>query len=625
MTRIRLRRAETPVATLLALSILWGAGAVKSENAGESKRLKQSTEILAPGWRDLTFAAPVPSSYDLPIVKTAVDATLVTTDNRTVKLFDLLGNKVGIVSFIYTHCDDVNGCPLATFVLSKLARKIAKAEDLADRVSIVSISFDPERDSPERLETYSTNFRTGGSSWAFTVPPSEGELSEILAAYNQTLTKDPDGDRISHILRVFLIDGNKNIRNIYSVSFLHPDTLLSDIRTVLDFTDLTEQGVAVESSELKNEDRSETEVSGTPLNFARFLSRRQLGLPSYEQRYGEVPNPDLIALGRELFFDRRLSKNQTVSCAICHIPAQGFTSNELSTSVGVEGKSVKRNAPSLLNVGYLDRLFHDARESRLEQQIWSPLLATTEMGNPSVGFVLERILETDDYEEQFKLVFGGPPTMESLGSALAAYQRSLSAGNSRFDRWYFGSESGTMTNEEISGFKVFTGKGRCVTCHTIDNDHALFTDQRLHNTGIGYRRSMLPRLEPRRVPLQNGNSINVSESITFGATETPENDLGRYEVTQNPSDRWAFRTPSLRNVGLTAPYMHDGSIRSLKEVVDFYNAGGEPHDLLDAAIQPLELRDDEIEHLIAFLHSLTGESVPALIKDANNVEVGERR
>lgn len=156
-----------------------------------------------------------------------------------------------------------------------------------------------------------------------------------------------------------------------------------------------------------------------------------------------------IKLGRRLFYDRRLSFNETFSCAMCHIPEQGFTSNELSTAVGVEGRSVRRNSPTIYNVAYVSRLFHDARESTLEQQVWGPLLARNEMANPSVGHVIDKIESLAAYDGLFETAFAGKkPGMETIGAALAAYQRSLVSANSPFDRWFYANEPGALSEQQ---------------------------------------------------------------------------------------------------------------------------------------------------------------------------------
>ena len=185
--------------------------------------------------------------------------------------------------------------------------------------------------------------------------------------------------------------------------------------------------------------------------------------------------------------DRRLSPNRTMSCAMCHVPEQGFTAQELATSVGIEGRSARRNAPTVLNVAWQKRLFHDGRESALKDQAWGPLLSANEMGNPSIGYVVERIRAIADYAGLFETAFNGKAvSAERIGAALASYERTLTAGDSRFDRWRYGNERSALTALEQRGFALFTGKARCVSCHSVGERDALFTDQAFHNTGIGW-------------------------------------------------------------------------------------------------------------------------------------------
>jgi cytochrome c peroxidase len=350
-----------------------------------------------------------------------------------------------------------------------------------------------------------------------------------------------------------------------------------------------------------------------------------LGLPPVPVPHDNPPTAAKIALGRKLFFDRRLSVNNTMSCAMCHIPEQGFTSNELATPVGVEGRAVRRNSPTILNVAYVTRMFHDGRESGLETQPISPLVAHNEMANPSMGFVLAKIATLDDYDGRFEAAFGGGPTVDRLGQALASWQRTLVAGNSPFDRWKFAGEKGAMTEQQQRGFALFNGKARCFVCHTVGDKAALFTDEGFHDTGIGYfNHNVAPGDEsPLPVEVAPGVVIPVGRDYLESISEKREPDLGRFEVTRDPADMWRFRTPSLRNVAMTAPYMHDGSLRTLEEVVHFYQRGGIAHDGLDPLLQPIDLSDDDVHALIAFLQSLTSPDLEQLIADARSVPVGD--
>jgi cytochrome c peroxidase len=341
---------------------------------------------------------------------------------------------------------------------------------------------------------------------------------------------------------------------------------------------------------------------------------------------GPVPSGAQIALGRTLFFDRRLSHNDTLSCAGCHVPDQGFTNNELMTPIGIEGRTVRRNAPTILNVGYLPRLFHDAREPRLEQQAWGPLLAFNEMGNPSIGHVLDELAALPEYAPLFAAAFPDEPrpTMTTLGAALAAYERALVAGDSPYDRWRYGGDADALSPAARRGFDLFTGAAGCSACHLEGAESALFTDHELHNTGIGYRHSMRPSAGTLQVTVAPGEHLAVAGADIAAASAAPPNDLGRYEITFDPADRWRYRTPSLRNVALTAPYMHDGSLPTLDAVIAYYAGGGVPNEGLDPRLRPLDLSTADRDALRAFLESLTGGDVATLVHDAYAAPVGNR-
>jgi len=362
---------------------------------------------------------------------------------------------------------------------------------------------------------------------------------------------------------------------------------------------------------------------GKPADLHSIATTRQLGLPALTYPADNQPDSKQIALGRKLFFDRRLSRNQTMSCAMCHIPEQGFTSNELSRPIGFEGRSVKRNAPSILNVAFYSRLFFDMRESTLEQQVWSPLLASNEMNNPSIGFVIETIQNAADYKGLFEQAFSAPVNMQNIGLALAQYERALQAANSPFDRWLYGGEKQLLNETEIAGYELFVGKAACVSCHSINSDHALLTDNAMHNTGIGFSDSMLVPSQPVRVQLAPGVSAEIDQSRVATVGTEKANDLGRYEVTLDPQDRWKFRTPTLRNIELTAPYMHNGEFPTLESVLEFYNKGGIEHELLSPLLRPLNLSSTEQKSLIAFLKTLTGDNVKILVSDAFAAPVGD--
>jgi len=292
---------------------------------------------------------------------------------------------------------------------------------------------------------------------------------------------------------------------------------------------------------------------------------------------------------------------------MCHLPDQGFTSNEMKTAVGIEGRTVGRNTPTLYNVGYARTLFHDGRENTLEQQIWGPLLARNEMGNPSIGFVLDTINSSADYAGLFEQAFSKPASMETVGMALASYQRSLNSANSRFDRWKYASEANALNAAEKNGYALFTGKAGCSQCHLIGSDNALFTDHQFHNTGVGYLAVFPAKPEKQHIQLAPGIYADVDASLVESVSEPAANDMGRYAITLNPRDRWKYKTPSLRNLALTAPYMHNGEFETLQQVVAFYNQGGVPNPELDSRIKPLNLTAAEQADLIAFMNALTSD------------------
>lgn len=348
-----------------------------------------------------------------------------------------------------------------------------------------------------------------------------------------------------------------------------------------------------------------------------------LGLPAMEVPPENPVTAQKVVLGRKLFFDRRLSPNGTMSCAMCHVPEQGFAARELATPVGIEGRSVRRNAPTVLNVGWQKRLFHDGREISLENQVWGPLLAANEMGNPSIGYVIERIRSLEDYKGLFEAAFEGRGvTPERIGAAMASYERTLAAGNSRFDRWRFGGDASVLSDAEKLGFRIFEGKGRCAACHLVGEKHALFTDHGFHNTGVGWRRAS-EKPERTRVEIAPGIYAELERKVIATFSGAPQQDVGRYEITFDPRDRWSYKTPSLRNVALTAPYMHDGSLATLEAVVEFYDRGGIDNPEKSPRLAPLGLLQVERAALVAFLKSLTGSSIDALVAEARATAAGQ--
>ena len=325
-----------------------------------------------------------------------------------------------------------------------------------------------------------------------------------------------------------------------------------------------------------------------------------LGLP-------HLPPPPAaqVELGRKLFFDRRLSVNGTLSCAMCHVPAQGFTANELRTSVGMEGVSLRRNAPTLLNVAFVRPLFVDGRAPSLEAQALMPFVHPDELANANIAAAMRRIDATGEYRAPMRAAFGAErATPARVASALAAYQRSLIAADTPFDRWRFGGQRDALDVSAQRGFALFQSLG-CVVCHTVDTKHAWFSDGQFHNVGT-QARSEARRSRPVQVQLVPGQvtELTPQELRRIGVDDVT--DHGRHEVTRLPRDLRAYRTPSLRNVALTAPYMHDGSLDTLDDVLDHYSVGGTPSDpAQDPRIRPISLDAAQRADLIAFLQSLT--------------------
>ena len=605
-------------------------------------------QILAPGYGTLEFTAPEPGSYTLPALGSAADGKVLDTQGNALTLHSLMGDKVVLLSFIYSTCSDINGCPLATAVLHKIKNRLKKEPELAEKLRLVTLSFNPEHDTPEMMQHYAQELQGNGVEWRFLTTQSEQDLQPILEHYKQNIQKvyDAQGQftgTFSHILRVYLIDKNKQLRNIYSVAFLHPDTLINDIKTLLQTepkqaaTHLNAQKNVVrpdlyspgdnksnyEHGDYQTHSIALTDRVGQATNLLKTVKKPPLGLPAVPVPANNPLTKEKISLGRKLFYDRRLSLNNTFSCAMCHVPEQGFTSNEMATAVGIEGRTVRRNSPTLYNIAYARSLFHDSRETTLEQQIWAPLLAHNEMANPSIGYVIEKINNSADYNGLFKEAFGKEPSMETVGMAIASYERTLNSANSAFDRWYYGKDKQALDAKAQRGFQLFNGKANCSSCHSITRNHALFTDNNNHNTGIGYAEAMGKTDKTQRVQVAPGVYVEVAATVITAVAETKPNDLGRYEVTQKPEDRWKYKTPSLRNVSLTAPYMHNGTFATLQQVVEFYNRGGIANENLDPLIKPLNLTALEIADLTAFLESLTGDNVKELVADAFAAPIGD--
>ena len=317
-----------------------------------------SSQILAPGYSPLTFTAPKPGSYQLPPLGQAANGQVVNTENSDIQLHQLMGDKIVLLSFIYSTCSDINGCPLATAVFHKIKRRLKKEPELAKQLRLLTLSFNPEHDTPEAMKHYAEGLQDSTLDWQFLTTRSEQQLQPILQHYKQNIQKiyDEQGRNtgtFSHILRVYLIDKNKQLRNIYSVSFLHADTLINDIKTLLTpNTQLSKETATTQPDKTSHYQAGDnksayaqkdyqthsialTDRTGLATNLIQTVKNPPLGLPDVPVPNNNSVTDAKIKLGKKLFYDRRLSINNTFSCAMCHIPEQGFSSNEMATAVGI--------------------------------------------------------------------------------------------------------------------------------------------------------------------------------------------------------------------------------------------------------------------------------------------------
>jgi cytochrome c peroxidase len=287
-----------------------------------------------------------------------------------------------------------------------------------------------------------------------------------------------------------------------------------------------------------------------------------------------------VELGKQLYFDTRLSKNNSVSCAFCHNPGTGFA-DARQFSIGAFGTAGGRQAPTVYNTGFIPLQFWDGRAGSLEEQAVGPIHNPVEMAEKH-DTVVPKISKIAAYQKQFQLVFGGGASLQHIAEAIAAFERTIVSQNSAFDKYVMG-DSTAMSETAVRGLALFKGKARCILCHNGPN----FTDNKFHNLGV-----------PQAGLLKE--------------------DLGRYMVTKAEKDKGAFKTPTLRSIVETAPYMHDGVFRTLEEVIDFLDQGGGANPHLSPLVKPLGLSAEEKADLIAFLKALTGAplsiSVPKLPK-----------
>jgi len=311
--------------------------------------------------------------------------------------------------------------------------------------------------------------------------------------------------------------------------------------------------------------------------------------------------PQRVALGKKLYFDKRLSADGTVSCATCHDVTRGFT-DQLAVSKGIGGQFGKRNAPTTLNAVLLQTLFLDGRSPTLDHQARQPILNPVEMGMADEESAMKAIGDDPEYKKTFQEAYGRDMNYEDLGRAIGAFERTLVFVDSPFRRFLTG-DNQAISAEARAGFELYNGKARCAACHPMSPSNPLGTDNRFHNVGVSARHQDFEALGRQAVRLlQEDPSEQKLDELAVG---TDLSELGRFMVTRNRVDMGSFRTPLILNIGITPPYMHDGSLATLWDVMDHYNKGGEANPFLDGGIEPLALTEKEIDQLVAFLFTLT--------------------
>lgn len=297
-----------------------------------------------------------------------------------------------------------------------------------------------------------------------------------------------------------------------------------------------------------------------------------LGLKEIRYPRDNQPTEAKIALGRQLYFDTRLSSDSTIACASCHDPAKGW-SNAAQFATGVDGQLGGRNSPTIINAAYNRFNFWDGRAGGLEDQALGPIQNPIEM-NMTLEAVVERLNGIDGYREQFQDVFGTDVTSEGIARAIGAYERTVLSGDAPYDRFKAGDED-ALSEAAQRGMDLFFGKAHCSACHAGSN----FTDNAFHNIGVGM--------------------------------DADEPDPGRFAVSGLAGDTGSFKTPTLREIARTGPYMHDGSMKTLEEVVDHYDEGGTANPYLDEEIYKLNLTAEEKADLITFMtEGLSSENYP---------------
>jgi cytochrome c peroxidase len=310
-----------------------------------------------------------------------------------------------------------------------------------------------------------------------------------------------------------------------------------------------------------------------------------------------------VDLGKKLYFDRRISTDGTVACATCHDPRAGFADGRgAKTSAGVGGALGDRNAPTVLNAAFLQEQFWDGRAPTLEAQAVQPLINPVEHGFADHPAVVARLAEIPEYGPLFAAAFGsGEITIERVGQAIASFERTIISLEAPIDRFLAGDPK-AIPEAAKRGWALYNGKARCNTCHGHVSVLPLFSDEEYHNIGVGTQK-------PGFEELARGALAKPDAIGTDLASHPAIAELGRFKVTRQPAHVGAYRTPHLRNVELTAPYMHDGSEATLLDVIEFYDRGGNPNPWLDGGMRPLQLSDQEKAGLVALLETFTSQDL----------------
>ena len=321
-------------------------------------------------------------------------------------------------------------------------------------------------------------------------------------------------------------------------------------------------------------------------------------LPPPPSPEGNPTTPEKAELGKRLFFDRRLSGDGTMNCATCHDPETGY-SDGLAISLSYPTTKNWRNSPGLLNAAYRKTLFWDGRSASLEEQALFPMMSPFEM-NRNLDYVEEVLKTVPAYVEAFGKVFGGEITRQRVAMALAAFERTLVSRDTPLDRHLRG-EKDALTPRQLAGYGLFTGKAGCAACHGGEN----LTDERFHNLGVP--EDPMGKEDPRVL----ATARFVGKVSGYPEYRTLLEDPGRFLVTKAPEDWKAFVTPPLREVARTPPYMHNGSLSSLEEVIDFFDRGGGADPKKSPLLKPLGLSKEENEALREFLSGgLSGPAAP---------------